>query len=251
MRRRPGVWALLLVDLQSWLTRPTFRVALALAVLVVVIALRGAPAQGAALFRTVLGGPAVGLMGGQLRTGPGWTGFVVGVLFLVACLGSVDTDPAWICLVLARGASRARWALARLLTLAVGAVLFFAVLVAVIGLAFAVGWRPGPFLSSATSWDFWLWPLGLISVAWFAMAVALVAGTVWPSLACTFLLLSLARFGGNLAPYIPFSQWIVDLHGLPGTLSVVSGVLYVAVWAIVSAGAVFAAAGIRLGEAGR
>jgi hypothetical protein len=247
MRLRPRVWALMLVDLRSWLTRPEFSVALVLAVLVVVIALWGAPAHGASLFRTVMGGPVVGFVGDQLRAGPDWTWFVVGVLFLVGCLGSVDTNPAWIGLVLVRGTSPARWALARLLTLAVGAVLFFVVLAAVIWLAAATGWRHVPFLSARTSWDFWLWPLGLVSVAWFAMAMTLVAGTVWPSLALAFLLLGLARFGGNLSPYIPFSQWIVDLHGLPGTLSVPSGVLYVAVWAVVLAATVFAAAGSRLG----
>ena len=66
------------------------------------------------------------------------------------------------------------------------------------------------------------------------MALALLTGMLWPSLSITLLLLVLAGFGGALAPYVPFAQWIFALHNLPGTLSVGVGILYVSIWTALS-----------------
>lgn len=239
--RRPVRWSALLVnDLHQWMTRRAFAVGLGLAVVVLGLTLAGANRPGS-LFAATLGGPAVAMVGGRLEEGPGWTGFVIGVLFVVACLSMLDTQAGWIDLTVVRDASSRRWVGARLAALAVGAVGFLAILMGVLALVMVMGWHSGPLVTGKTAWDVGIWALNLISVAWFALGLELITGTTWWSFAITLLVLSIARFGGGLAPYMPFAQWIIALHGLPGTLSISAGALYltgftllagfVAVWA--------------------
>jgi hypothetical protein len=176
----------------------------------------------------------VAVFGDQLREGIDWTWLLLGLLFALVTLVLLDTDAGWIELTWVRGVSHTRWAVARLVALAVGALSYVAMLVLVLGVAVWSGWWPGPLFSGSTIWDMGCWALGLVSLAWGAQALCLVTGVVWPSLALTTLLLGVADFGGVLAPYSPYGQWIVALHHLPGTLSVAAGVLYMALWAIVS-----------------
>ncbi|MHB1505329.1 MAG: hypothetical protein ACYCOS_03875 [Sulfobacillus sp.] len=246
MTREGQVLALLANDVRYWLSLPVFGACLLLAVGIVGLTLTGVGGGGVSLFRAVLGGPQVQILGGRLIEGPDWTWLLTGVLFVVASLGLVDTGPAWVGLTLARGVSRSRWAVARLVALALGALVFLAVLVGVIALAVVTGWRPGPLITSGTAWDLGLWGVGLVSLGWFATALDLVTGTVWPSLAVTLLLLGVARFGGAVSPYIPFAQWMISLHYLRGTLSVEGGVFYVLLWTALSGAAVLWAAHTRL-----
>lgn len=218
--------ALLANDLRSWLAHRTFFTCGGLAVGVLALTLANTEGR-KSIFTAALGGPSVALVDGHLREGPGWTGFVVAVLFVIACFNLLETPPAWIDLTLIRAVPRLHWAAGRLGALTIGALGFFAVLIAVVGVASITGWRSGPLITSRTAWDVGLWALGLISLGWFSLAIALLTGTAWWSFMVTLLLLSVARFGGGMSPYIPFAQWIVALHGLPGTLSVTDGMLSV------------------------
>lgn len=93
-------------------------------------------------------------------------------------------------------------------------------------------------ITANDAWELGLWAMGLISMGWFEMALVLLTGAWWPSLSVTFLLLVLAAFGGGLAPYMPFAQWIAALHNVPGTLGFGGGFLYLTLWAVLSAGTV-------------
>lgn len=196
--------ALLTIDLRRWMAHRAYAVCVGLAVVVLELAVADAGDRGS-LFSAVLGGPAVAVVGGRLREGPGWTGFVIGVLFVIACLSMLDTKAEWIDLIVVRDVSQRRWAAARLAALAVGAIVFLAVLTGAIALAIATGWYSGPLVTAKTVWDVGLWVVGLISIGWFALGLDLVTGTTRWSLPVTLLVLSLARFGGGLAPYMPFS----------------------------------------------
>jgi hypothetical protein len=242
----PSMWTLVVHDLRDWVGRPLVRWCVALAVVLVGITASAAGGHGASLFRAVLGGPVVGVLNGQIQEGPDWTWFLTSVLFVVASLGLIDTEPAWLGLTLVRGVSRSRWAIGRLGALAVGALSFLAVLVLLLGIAVATGWRPGPLLTGASVWDVGLWALGLISLGWCALAIALALGSVWPAWTLTLLVLAVGRFGGPLSPYIPFAQWMAGLHALPGTLSVGAGALYVAVVSAIAGVVVLWAARTRL-----
>ena len=203
----------------------TFFICVGLAVVILGATLARADGRGS-LFATALGGPFIAVVGGHLRAGPGWTGFMIGVLFAIACLSMLDTKAGWIDLTVVRDVSQRRWAAARLAALAVGAVAFLAILTGVIALAIMMGWHSGPFVTAKTAWDVGLWMVDLIGIGWFALGLELVTRATWWSFAVMLFVLSIARFGGGLAPYVPFAQGIIALHGLPGTLSVWAGVLY-------------------------
>lgn len=225
MTRKARWSALLGNDLRYWMTRRAFPLSLGLAVIVLGLKLASGGRQGS-LFAAALGGPMVAVVGGRLAAGPGWTGFVISVLFVVACLSMLDTQVGWIDLTVVRDASQRRWATARLAALALGALIFLAALTGVMVLAVVLTWRAGPVVTATSVWDVGVWALDLISLGWFALVLELLTGTPWWSFAGTLFVLSIARFGGGLAPYMPFAQWIIALHGLPGTLSIRTGGLY-------------------------
>ncbi len=125
-----------------------------------------------------------------------------------------------------RGVPPWRWAAGRLGASAVGALVFLMLLMVRMGLAGLTGWRSGSLLSSNTVWDVELWAVELIGLAWFTLAINCLMNAVWWSFLATLFLLSLARFGGGVSPYIPLAQWMVGLHRLPGTLSITDGMLY-------------------------
>ncbi len=178
------------------------------------------------LFTAVLGGPTVTVIDRHLREGPGWTGFTMEVLFLVAVFSLLDTTSRWRDLTVIRGVPPWRWAAGRLGASAVGALVFLMLLMVRMGLAGLTGWRSGSLLSSNTVWDVELWAVELIGLAWFTLAINCLMNAVWWSFLATLFLLSLARFGGGVSPYIPLAQWMVGLHRLPGTLSITDGMLY-------------------------
>ena len=171
---------------------------------------------------------------GQLREGPGWTGFMMEVLFLVAGLSLLDTTSRWRDLTLIRGVPPWLWAAGRLGALAIGALGFLTLLMGVMELAVVTGWHSGPLVSPTTAWDVGLWALELIGLTWFTLAIHRLTDTLWWSFLATLFLLSLARFGGGLSPYNPFAQWMVGLHHLPGTLSVTQSALYLLVITVCS-----------------
>jgi hypothetical protein len=161
MTRPPSMWAILRNDLRDWARRPASLATLAVALAVVVLTPAGTVGHGTSLYRIVLGGPQVGLVGGRLVEGPEWTWFLINILFAVATLGFIDTSSAWVSLSLVRGVSRTKWAAARLVALALGGLIFLGLLVAAIGVSVVTGWRPGPLITRATAWDVWLWTLGV------------------------------------------------------------------------------------------
>jgi hypothetical protein len=230
MRETPRLAAVVAYHLHDWGRRPGTRWAVALAAgLVAARALTtGRPA--ASLFRAVLGGPAVAVLNGHIVIGPGWTWFLTGVLFVVSGVGVMDRDAAWTRLALTRRVSRRQWIAARLLALALGAVGFLTLLLLLLAAVVMIHPQSGPLFTAPIVWDVGLWALGLIALAWTAQAFTLVTRTGWWSLVGPLVLLGLARFGGSLSPYLPFAQWMVGLHDLPGTLSVTAGAIYVALW---------------------
>lgn len=225
MTRKARWSALLGNDLRYWMTRRVFALSLGLEVIVLGLKLAGVGGHGP-LFAAALGGPMVTVIGGHLKEGPGWTGFVISVLFVIACLNMLDITVGWIDLTVVRDTSQRRWAAARLAALALGALVFLAVLTGVMEWAVVIGWRSGPVVTAKTAWDVGVWALDLISLGWFALSLELVTGTTWWSFSGPLLALGIARFGDGLSPYLPFAQWIMALHGLPGTLSVRTGALY-------------------------
>lgn len=229
--------ALLKNDLISWGKRRTSAISVASAVFVVGMGVMAVSTR-APLFATVLGGPAIATVNGQLREGPDWTWFVTNALFVVTMLSLTDTRDAWVDLTLTRGITRTRWAMARLGALITGALIFMAALICVLEITILIGWRSNPLITSTTAWDLGMWTLDLVALGWFALALDLWLGTPWWSLMLTWLMLGLARFGGEIAPYIPFSQSIVALHHLPGTFSIASGGVYLGLWTVASGVAV-------------
>lgn len=225
--------ALLINDLIIWAKRPTTAVSMGFAVMVVVLGLIGASTR-APLFPAVLGGPAIAVVNGRIHAGSDGIWFVTSALFVTTSLNLIDVHDAWVDLMLVRGLSRIRWTMVRLVALMVGAMVFMGILVSVLGVALLIGWRHTPFITSTTAWDMGVWVLCLISLGWFAMALELWLGTTWWSLMITWLLLGVARFGGEVSPYIPFSQSIVALHHLPGTLGIRVGASYLGVWTMAS-----------------
>ena len=196
------------------------------------------------VFREALGGPTVVVVDGQVHVSPGWNWLFVCLLYLASTAGAIDNAPGWTRLTIARGVSRRAWAGARLAALAIGALLYLAALLGALGVHVILG-PPRPFIRAGLLWDVGLWALGLISVSWFAFALALITRQVWPAFVVTALFLGISRFGGPLSPYLPFAQWMAALHGLPGTLSVQAGVAYVTAWAMLCAAAVLWAAAAR------
>jgi hypothetical protein len=233
---------LVATHLRDWGRRPGAQWCLVLAGVVTVLAASGVESHDAGLFRAVLGGPTVVVVGHQLEEGPPWTWLIAVLLFGVAALTLVETDDAWTALALVRGVSRRRWAVTRLAALAVGACGYLAALVALLALVAGTGWRPGPIFQPPTLWDIVAWALALISLGWCAMALALATRGPWTSWVVMVLLLGVAGFGGNMAPYVPVAQSIVALHGWPGTPSVGEGLLCLAAWTVVSGLAVLGAA---------
>ncbi len=128
--------------------------------------------------------------------------------------------------------------------MAAGAVAYLGVLLALLA-AVALADRARPLLG-ASGWDAGLWALGLIGIGWFAMALRLITGEAWAAFAVPLLLLGVARFGGGASPYLPCAQWIVALHGLPGTLSAAAGAGYVLLWTLLSGAAALWAAKARM-----
>jgi len=234
VRRRGFGFALLLNDLRTWSHYRLAWACLGIAVATVVLHVTGS--TGHALFREALGGPTVVRLGGQLRMGAGWTWLLTGVLFVVSTTVLFQPLSPWIQLTLVRGVTPRAWVAARLGALAVGASIYLATLLATMVVVMLVG-HPGPLIRAATGWDVGLWLLGLVALGWFSMALVLVTNTAWPALVTPLVLLGMARFGGNAAPYIPFAQWIIGLHGLPGTLTVAAGAGYVLVWTLLSGAA--------------
>lgn len=225
--------ALLISDLIIWVKRPTTAVSMGVAVMVVALGLVGASTQ-EPLFPAVLGGPGIAVVNGQIHAGSDWIWFVTGALFVTTSLNLISAHDAWVDLVLVRGISSIRWGIARLVAIMVGAMVFMAILVSFLGGVFLMGWRSVPLITSTTAWDMGVWVLCLISLGWFAMALELWLGTTWWSLMITWLLLGVARFGGEVSPYIPFSQSIVALHHLPGTLGIRAGASYLGAWTMAS-----------------
>jgi len=221
-------------DLRGWISRPVSWAWMAVAVVVLCATEAGLLAHGtpSSLFRSVLGGPHVVEQHGQLGEGPDWTWLTINVLFVIETLGASDNEAAWRRLILVRGVSRTQWAGARLATLMVGAAIFLVVLLLVLELTVVMGWQTGPVISAAAWWDVGLWALGLVSLGWFGAALTLITNQSWAPWVVTMALLGVGRYGGPLSPYAPFAQWIYDLHGLPGTLGVEGGTLYVAAWTV-------------------
>lgn len=235
--------ALLGNDLRTWAQRATPWICLGIAMGTAGLALTGPPVHSA--FRQALGGPALTVVDGQFTVGPGWTWLLVGVLLVVAVASLVDTPAAWTRLTLVRGVTRRQWAAARLGALALGALLYLAALVATLAVLVLLG-HPGPLLDARTSWDVGLIALEFVSLAWFSLALLLVTARAWPALVVPLLLLGVARFGGNVSPYIPFAQSMASFHGQPGTLSVDAGAAYLIAWILLSGALVLWAAGVRL-----
>lgn len=232
----------------DWIHHWGPRVAGILAAIVVTLTAAGSGGHGASLVHAVLGGPDVVVLDGRLQMGSGWTWLVLGLLFVVASFPLIECDPAVAAVLLVRGASRRDWALSRLVALAVSALAFQAVLLAILALAVVVGWRPGPFLGSGTAWDMGLWALALISLGWVQLAVSLVSTATWTSLVTAVLLLGFAAFGGNLAPFLPVAQSIIALHHLPGTLTVADGAAYLLLWTLLCGFVVWVVANRRVGD---
>lgn len=224
-------------DLRSWVHHLPAWGCLAAAVAVVGLSLLRSTAH--SLFRQALGGPAVAVLGGQLRVGTGWTWLATGILFVVSCTVLLDVSSPWRELTLARGLSRRQWVAARLAALAAGAVAYLGVLLALLAVVALADRHP---LLGASGWDEGLWALGLVGLGWFALALRLITGEAWAAFAVPLLLLGVARFGGGASPYLPCAQWIVAMHGLPGTLSVAAGVGYVLLWTLLSGAAALWAA---------
>lgn len=240
MTRRSLLLRVLALDLRAWASRGFSRVCVG-AILGMVLLSLGTRSAQPSLFVDALGGPSIALSGGQLVAGPGWTWLGTGVLYLVTASVLIDTSAAWTQLIRVRRVTPATWALARLGALAGGALTVMAMVVATLAVVMVVG-RSEPLIRVAQLWDVGLWVAGLVSLGWFAQALRLLTRQAWLAFVLPLILLALARFGGNLAPYIPFAQWIVGLHQLPGTLSVGAGAAYVLVWAIVSGAVVLWAA---------
>lgn len=239
----PNIWsAALRTNLRTEFMRPLTAVCWALA-LAMAVATGGMDPRGT-LAGAVLAGPAVSIVQGHLMEGPNWTWLALSVLYLVSIMGLVAVDHAWLGLMLVRGLSRREWIMARLASLAVGAGTFVVSLVATLGIVALVG--SAPLLHWNMVWNLGLWVLGLMSLGWFALALNLITRSEWPGWAFPLLLLALARYGGSLAPSIPFAQWIVQLHHRPGTLSVGWGAAYVGVWTALSGGVALCAARFRL-----
>lgn len=226
MKHRAPYSTLVANDLRTWLAHRTWYVGGGLAIGLIAVTLATTTPDSSSLFTVVLGGPTVAWAHGQLREGPGWTGFMMEVLFLVAGLSLLDTPSQWRDLMLIRGVPPGRWAAGRLGALAIAALGFLTLLIGVMGLAVVTRWQSGPLVSPITAWDVGLWALDLIGLAWFTLAIHRLTDTLWWSFLATLCLLSLARFGGGLSPDNPFAQWMVGLHHLPGTLSVTQSALY-------------------------
>lgn len=233
MMRGPSWRTLLANELRCYASRTESLGLVVFTLAIVAVTVRDGNGHGESIVRTVLGGPQVQMLGTHMVVGPGWTSFVIGVLYAVFSIGLLDVKAEWVGLTLVRGVTRTKWAGARLAAFAVAALAFLGVILALLGVATITGWWRGPMIGD-TAWDVGLWALGLVGVGWFEMAVSLRAQALWPSLAVTVILLGLARFGGAVSPYVPYAQWTVALHHLPGTLSVESGVLYLAVWTVMS-----------------
>ncbi len=231
MRRRAAWGTLARNDLRNWRAQVAPWVCGILAVGAALLKITGPVSH--SVVRQAVGGPAVVALGGQLRAGPGWTWFLLAILFVVAATGVIDTPDAWTHLAVIRGAPRRRLAGARLAALAAGAALYAVGLLAALG-AVALRTSSAPFLQPATLWGVGVWVLGLVSLGWFAQALKALTRQAWPALVVPLILLAAARYGGNVSPYVPFAQWIVALHGLPGTLSVGSGAAYVLGWLVLS-----------------
>jgi len=237
--RTPILWVVAL-DVRAWASHSFPKVCLGTTLGIVLLTVRRGSAVHS-LFVQALGGPSVSLSGGQLVLGTDWTWLFTGALYLVAASVLVDIPESWTRLILVRQVTPSTWALARLQALAAGALTNMAILVATLAIVMVVG-RSEPLVRLPKLWDIGLWSLGLVSLGWFAQALRLITRQAWPVLVLPLLLLGLARFGGNIAPYVPFAQWIVGLHQLPGTLSVVAGAEYVLAWALLSGAAVVWAA---------
>ena len=240
------VWRLVGALLTEWTARPGPRIAAGLAILVVGQTAAGTGGHGVSLSRAVLGGPPVTVLHGQLQMGPGWPWLLLGLLFVVAHLSLLEHDAGVTAVTFVRGVSRRGWAVARLAVSAIGALGFLALLLAVLMLMVVSGWRPGPFVSGSTAWDLGVWALTLISLGWVQCAVAFVT-TPWVGMTTAVLLLAVAVYGGNLAPFIPMAQSLVALHNLPGTLNVADGAGYVLFWTLLAGTVVWAVAEVRVG----
>jgi hypothetical protein len=225
---RPGlVSAALRNDLQSW---SGYRYAWALPALATTsVVVSTAGSIQASLFRQALGGPEVEMSGRTLYVGADWTWFFTSTLFLVSTVLLIDQPRGWMRLTFVRGVSPRSWALARLLALCGGAVVYLGILMATLALLMLVRHHV-PYVREQTLWDVGLWAVGLVSLGWTAMALTLLLRTGWAAWAVTESLLAVARFGGPASGYVPFAQWMVALHGFPGTLSVSVGIAYVVLW---------------------
>ena len=237
--RHGGVLAAVRNDLRAWRGYVTPWVCLGLAVGAVELALTGRSLH--SVFRQALGGPAVVVVDGRFQVAPGWTWFLTGLLFVVASTVLVDSPSAWARLTLVRHVSPRAWVVARLAALGLGAGAYLTGLVAAMSAAMLFG-HPGPLARASSLWDIGLWALGLVSLGWCAFALVLTTGRKWPGFVVPVVLLTFARFGGNLSPYMPFAQSIVGLHGWPGTLSVAAGSAYVLTWIVLCGTAALLAA---------
>ena len=236
-------WILVKNDLLTWINHKSSMGAEIATLLVISLALAERHADSRPLFVAVLGGPSVRVIQGRLIEGlNGWTWFMTCVLFAISVTGLFDTPPEWVRLTLIRTRSRSQWALARLVALLALALGFFAILMGFLAGAVVTGITPGPFTTWTSLWDVALWALGLLAMGWFEMALTLLTRSVWWGLSATFLLLGLAAFGGQWAPFIPFAQWIVAMHNHPGTLSITQGILYLSGWTVFWGGAVLGTA---------
>ena len=244
MSRRAPLRTMTLVrnDGRNWGAQTIPWVCLGIAAGVVVLTVSGPVLH--SLFRQGLGGPEVVFLGGQLRSAVGWTWFLVGTLFVVMATGVIDTADGWTDLAVARGVPRRRLAAARLVVLAVGSVVYAVALLATLAVV-ALLPRSATFVQSADLWDVGVWVLGLVSLGWFAQALKALTQQAWPALVVPLTVLAVARYGGNVSPYVPFAQWIFALHGLPGTLTRLDGAAYLLGWTALSGAVALWMAGWR------
>jgi hypothetical protein len=223
-------WALIKNELMCWAHRRSSFVVSMASIILLILSLMGEHAHQVPLFVAILGGPSVGVSYGHLgEARNGWTWFLINVFFAVSISGLIDSGSSWVRLTLIRDGSRLRWAAARLFSILLVALGFLAILVAVIALG-VIGGHSEPLITRSTLWEIGLWALGLICIGWCEAAITLLTGSLWLALSTILLLLVFAGFGGSLAPFMPFAQWIVGMHNLPGTMGVSGGSLYLAAW---------------------
>lgn len=235
MERTRANRSLITNELTGWTHRRSSLGAVVACGIFLVLAIVDNRLHHAPLFVAVLGGPGVRVVYGHLgEARTGWPWFLANVLFAVSVSGLIDSGTGWIRLTLVREVTRFQWAACRLGSIVLLAMGFLAFLVAILGLASGIARNSAPLITRSTLWEVGLWALGLTCIGWFEAALTLLTGHVWLGVFVTFLLLVFAEFGNSLAPFMPFAQWIVGMHNLPGTLSVVGSTIYLLGWLVLA-----------------